>query len=106
MLLPKDIRIYGSCFHTDGKRVIDSPPVPSRLRRQLNKATITDAMHEAYTEIAEIEMLRRGAVLISTMQSDRGRLVHYLRYPHYANTHYLIPSMFDESGVNPITFCF
>lgn len=101
ILSRKHFHIFGNCFHENGKQLAVKDSKHRQLlfndkKKKKQSGKLESFGMNAYVEIAEIEMLRKGAILINTIQSDQGRVVNYLRYPNYANTFNMIPYVSKE----------
>lgn len=102
VLLPKGFRIFGTCFHADGKSIIAEKMKGWNPRFPLKTET-----REANTHLllAEMDMLRKGSVFLGSIQSNIGRLLHYLRYPRYEDTYSMTPH-FMSTGIDRMNFFF
>lgn len=103
VLQPQGFRIFGSCFHTDGKSVIEDKVKINWNPRVPNKQETRESNTQLL--IAEIDMLRQGTFFIGVLQSNIGRLIHYLRYPHYENTYSITPH-FQDIGIENVNSFF
>lgn len=97
---PKGYKLFGTCFHTDGKTALESSETSSEHKSHKKGHDLKQDM--THLIFADIAMLRKSSLFIGMIQFNLVRVVHYLRYPHYQNTFNLVA----KYNVSELSFFF